>query len=313
MNTAELLLAIRRSGQLSPNDPNYTSAFLLEEAQQALIERFAEPITTLRQGYWLQTTTTTTATANTTGLYRLPPRAVVGGLEKLEVSLDGVSYYQCNILTHSQATGYESLVQGQPYAYTLNGDCVRLFPTPLGGYTVKFTYYLRPPMMITYVDTCKVVSSFFNVIVVNSNPALVGITTSTGMDIQDADGSHELALVDAPITSITGPDGSGNYTITLTGGTTGVPTGRVGVGDYARAPGQCVFPMLPQELHRPLADYTAATVLISKGDMEKGGTLASKAKSGIERVVQMAQPRVKGNGNFTFKRNSYLRSLRGPR
>lgn len=309
MNTAELLLAIRRTGQLQAADPNFPDAFLLEEAQQALIDRFAEPITTLRQGYWLQTSTTTTANANTTGLYRMPPRAVVAGLEKLEVSLDGTNWYQCNILTHFQATGYEQLPQGQPYAYTLNGDCVRLFPTPLGDYTIKFTYYLRPPTMITYASSCRITASFFNVLTVDTNPSGVGVTTSTGLDVQDADGSHELAVVGASIDSITG---AGPYTITLAGGTTGVPTGRVSVGDYVRQPDTCVFPMLPRELHRALADYTAATVLLSKGDMEKGSALAAKAKTSVERVVSMAQPRIK-TAPFTFRRNSYLRSLRGYR
>ena len=85
---------------------------------------------------------------------------------------------------------------------------------------------------------------------------------------------------------------------------------RISVGDYVRRPDQAVFPMLPKELHRPLCDYVAAMILVSKGDKEKAGILSQKAQSGIDRVVSMAQPRIR-NANFTWHSNYYIRNGRG--
>lgn len=307
MNTAEFIIAVRRSGQLSINDQAYTDAVILDEGTQALIERFAAPVSALRQGYWLHRSVQTTAASNTNGLYRLPPRAVVQGIELLEFSVDGTNFHPLNIKTQEQSMGYQDSQQSQPASYVLEGDCVRLIPAPVSGYTIRFRWYLRPPVLIPFVDVCKVSSVSANVIVVASNPSGVNVSTSTGLDIQDADGSHEVPVVGAAITSITG---AGPYTITLTDTT--IDTSRVSVGDYVRAPDQAVFPMLPRELHKPLADYVAAVILTSKGDAEKASNLAAKATNGIDRVVSMASPRNK-TGSFTWKRNSYLRASVGRR
>lgn len=302
MNTTEFITAVRRSGQLSVNDPSYTDAIILDEGTSAQIERFAEPVSKLRQGYWLHRSVQTTATSNTNGLYRLPARAVVQGLELLEFSTDGgLTYHSLNIKTQQQSLDYREGTQDIPHSYVLEGDCVRLIPAPPSGYNIRMRWYLRPPALIAFVDVCKVVSAVSNVIVVNSNPSAVGVTTSTGLDVQDADGSHEVPVVSAAITSITGV---GPYTITLTDTT--IDTSLVTVNDYVRQPDQAVFPMLPRELHRPLADYVAAVVLASKGDKDKSAVLAAKASNGIDRVVSMAQPRVK-NASFTWRSSSYLR------
>ncbi len=307
MNSTEIIDAVRRVGQISTQDPVYTDATILAEASQALIDRFAEPVSTLRQGYGLhQSEVVTDVLAN---FVRIPPRAVVQGLEKVEVSDDaGESYSPLNILTQAQATVFSPTQTGAPSHYTLEGDTIRLFPFPRStAFTIRFTYYLRSPELIAFADVCKVVSSFFTAITVTTNPATIGITTSTGIDIQNADGSHELAVVGAPVTSITG---AGPFVINLD---PDVPTGKVRAGDYVRLPGQAVYPMLPVELHRPLCDYVAAMIWASKGDKEKSGILSQKAENGINRVVSMAQPRNK-TGQFSFRRNnSFLRRSQSSR
>ena len=305
MNTTELVAQIRSTGQLSANDDAFTAALLLGRATQALWDRFARALTSLRQGYWLHRATTSTTAGN--ALYRLPVRAIAQGVEKLEISLDGTNFKELEILTQTQATdaSYTIAAQGQPWAFTLESDCVRLFPTPGGAYTLRFHYYLRPPVLTTYAATgiVAVVDVITRSIAVTSDPAALGITTDTGADIQHASGTHELSLVGGTITSIAGPV-LGFYTITFAVGT---DLSQVVFGDYIRVPDTAVFPMLPVELHRPLADYVAADALMSKGDKEKAGTIVGKCEAGIEGFVDMSRPRVK-NRPFTFKtRNTYLR------
>lgn len=301
MNSTELVSAVRLAGQLSTQDPTYTSTVILDEASQALIERFAEPVSKLRQGYWLHVQET--ATDVLANFVRIPPRALVQGLEKVEISEDnGANYKPLGILTQLQSGSLSPTEVGPPTHYTLEGDCIRLFPYPQStSYLIRFTYYLRPPALVAYAASCVVSSSFFYAITVNTNPSLLGITAGSTVDIQNADGSHELAVVGATVTSVTGV---GPYVINLD---TEVETGRVRAGDIVRPADQAVYPMLPKELHRPLADYVAAVILTSKGDAEKASNLANKANNGIERVVNMANPRNK-TGQFTWKSNSYLRN-----
>jgi hypothetical protein len=223
----------------------------------------------------------------------------VQGVELIEISTNGgANYHQLGLLTQTQSVGLNDTTQGTPHSYVLEGDCVRLLPAPNSALTIRFRWYLRPPALIAFTDTCKVVSVASNVITVSSSPATEGITTSTGLDVQDADGSHEVVVVGAAITSIAG------NVITLTD--TSIFTGRVGVGDFVRQPDQAVFPMLVRELHRPLADYVAGVIRASKGDRDKSALLTQKAENGINRVVSAAQPRVK-NAPFSWRRNSYLR------
>ncbi len=307
MNTSEFILGVRRSGQLSANDPAYTDTVILEEGSQALVDRFAEPVSKLRQGYWLHRSVQTTSASNTNGLYRMPARAVVQGLELLEISTDGgLTYHSLNIKTQQQSLEYQEGVPGLTHSYVLEGDCVRLIPAPPAGYSIRMRWYLRPPALIAFVDVCKIVSAEGFDIVVSSDPAAVGITTSTGFDIQDADGSHEVPIVSQSASSIAAI-GGGQFAINTL---EEMDVTRISVGDYVRRPDQAVFPMLPKELHRPLCDYVAAMILVSKGDKEKAGILSQKAQSGIDRVVSMAQPRIR-NANFTWHSNSYLRNGRG--
>lgn len=307
MDSLALINATRTAGQLQTFDPVYTNTEILRQLTLALINRFADPVSRLRQGYWVQKSITTAGTSNTTGLYRLPARSVVQGLEKLEVSNNGgAGWWGLSIITQPQATG--NFGSGNPGAYALEADCVRVYPTPTGNFDMRFTYYLRPPELITYVNTCRVVSTTSTQVVTSSDPTAVSIAASSGCDIQNSDGSHELAVVGEPFV-LTGPS-LGLYTLTFP---SSVDLSRVRVGDYVRAPDQAVFPMLPREFHQALCDYTAAVIWASKGDFEKSRQLNGKAEADIGRAISMAQPRIKSAPfNFTNP-NSFLRRNLGRR
>lgn len=302
MNTTEFIAAVRQSGQLSSQDPVYTNAAILSEGTQALWDRFAAAVQQCRQGYWLHTATTTTS--STQLFYKIPANTLVQGLEKLELSVDGTNYYELSILTQPQATPFVGVPAGIPTHFTLESDQIRLWPGPADAYTLRFTFYLRPPELMVYENECKVVSLTSSTVVVDTDPAALSIpiTTSTGFYIQNYNGSFEVPCFDGVVSSISG---SGPYTINVSGSYTG--GSRIQVGDYVRPAGYGVFPMLPLELHRPLADYTAAMILLTKGDQQRGAVLSQKADSGINRFVDMAVSRVKAKPYTWRNRNSFLR------
>lgn len=302
MNTSELIDTVRRTGQLSPNDPVYTAAAILEEATQALRDRFAAPIQQTRQGFWLKESSLSTTSG--TAFYKIPAKTIVQGLEKVEISSNGTQYHELSILTQPQATPFVGLANGIPTHFTLESDHVRLWPTPDSStYTVRFVFYLQPPTLMTYEAECRVTSTTATTVVVDTNPAslAIPITTSTGFYVQNYDGTHEIACFDGVVSSITG---AGPYTLTGTF----TNRERIQVGDYVRPAGYAVFPVLPQELMRPLADYVAGMILVSKGDKEKGGNLSQKAQAGVDRFVEMAVSRVKTRPFVWRRRNSFLRN-----
>lgn len=299
MNATELLARIRQVGQISTNDEDWTSAEILIEAQQGLIERFSQPLQSTRSGYGLHRKTSSTV-ANQSS-YQIPPRAVVGGLEKLEISSDGgVSYHEMPILTDSQATDYSGYGIGEPFAFSLESDRVVLYPTPSSAsYTLKFSYYLRPSSLVT-----TVANGIVNSVSIISGVPTLGVATmpaglggSGTLDCIHTLGSFELSLV--------GESYNAAFGLVIFGSS--VDISRVNVGDVVRVTETSDYIPLPFELHRALADYTAAVILAAKGDFDKAKILNGKTDTAIARFVDMALPRVKDRP-FVFKsRNSYLR------
>lgn len=306
MNSTDLVTTTRRTAQLSPNDTSYTSALILDELSNALFDRFAEPLKSLRQGYWKKYQVS--ALVAGTNFYQFPNRAVAQGLEYVEISHNaGASYTPINILTDTQATEYTNLTAGQPNFYVLEADGIRLIPTPAAsGQLLRMTYLLRPPTLIEHGLNTRVVT-VDNVtkvlLVTGGDPATFGIGIGTKVDIQHFNGSHEVCVIDARVTaSAVAP--LTFYTLTLAAGT---DLSRVAAGDYLRPAGTACFPALPQELHRALCDYAGAMIMVSKGDFEKAQLLSVKAEAGVKRVISMMQPRVAANPFVWKNTNSYLR------
>lgn len=301
MNSTELITVVRRTAQLSANDPNYTDSLILEELSHALVDKFAGPIKHLRQGYWKQYIVRTCTAGESFVL--IPHRAIVQGLELVELSTDGTNYQPLNILTDTQAQDFNNDGAGTPHSYWLEASGIHLVPAPVAAYSVRMRYLLRPPRLTTYSATPAVISvspSTYQ-ITVNADPSVL-VSVNGFADLQRPNGSHEITWADARVASYSGV--SSPYTVTFY---TGTDLTKVSAGDLFTATDTSKYPMLPREMHRALCDYVGAMILVSKGDLEKANPLSQKAESGLKRAIDMMQPRV-GNAPFTWKnKNSYLR------
>lgn len=305
MNASELVTVVRRTAQLSPNDPNYTDSLILEELTHALIDKFADPIKGLRQGHWKHYVIRTTAAGDPFVL--IPHRAITQGLELVEISGDGgLSYSPLTILTDTQAQDQNNRGPGQPSMYWLEASGLHLVPTPDAAYRVRMRYLLRPPRLIPFISPSPIVLSVSPEtyqITVNTDPSIL-VPINGFADLQRPNGSHELSWADCQVRAYAGVD-PGPFTVTFdTGGT---DLSKVSTGDLFTAAHTVKYPMLPQELHRALCDYTGSMILLSKGDTDKAQMLSQKSEAEIKRAVDMMQPRV-GNAPFLFiNKNSYLR------
>ena len=299
MDTSAFLSQVRRAVQLDSNDETYPAADILTEATQALYERFAQPMQAIQQGYGVQRKTTALVVGQ--ARYRMPPRAVVQGLQKLEVSgNNGLDWYQLRILTPSDETYASSTTGNGPSHFALEGDTVRIYPTPQTAWLLRMTYYIRPSQLVAARTGGIVSSATSGTIVVTNSTVPTNMSTSGYLDVIHTTGCNEIVLADVPYTW------PGGTTITLTLDT-GQDTAMILAGDVVRAADETDYVPLPIEMHQALVSFTSATILLNKGDKEKAAQYVSKAESAIKRVIDAAVPRVKTQPFYLRTRNTYLR------
>jgi len=298
MNTTELEEALRRSAYIGTATafPNFTQQVLLSEMTDKLQTVFEDIVVKARAGYWLQNTITTTVAGQSR--YRVPPRAVVGGLEKVEIAESATGpWMKIAEVPASIEQDYRQNNAGTPWVFTMAGDAVDVIPTPPAGMRLRLTYYIRPSQLIPVqpvgvtAGVITAVNTTARTIVVTALPSSYASGTFTAfvapgtytIDVVSATGWHELQLA--------------SETATLAGTTftctTGGDMSRIAVGDYVRAADQSEWPCLPDDFHRCLADATAVKILIELNLVEKSAVLAANNGNDLQRFKSLLVPRVK--------------------
>lgn len=278
----------------------YTALVMMRELNDKLQSVFEDIVVKARAGYWVHETIFPTI-ANR-GRYRLPPRAVVGGLEKLELAQTTAGpYVKLDEVPLAIAQRYESFSGGTPCVFTIQGDQVELLPAPTSVWSMRMTYYIRPSRLAISQSSTQggdgadrgritAVNTVARTLVVNAIPFDQSLTVPAALtsglqtiDVVHPDGWHELSLVGAPQTLAT-------LTFTV-GGTDDM--GDIQVGDYVRVADQTDWPCLPDDFHRTLADATAIKILLEMNIVEKATSLAANNGADLQRFRALLLPRVK--------------------
>lgn len=307
MNTADFLERCRQSGTLPSNTENWDDNAILAEGTEGLRTTFAEEIVNTGGGYWrVQQVTAFTPGVNE---YRIPPRAIVQGLQKLEVSTDnGVHWKLMKVATLGSDGLYESNRTGEPTHFSHYGDYVRVFPTPsTSQYKFRMTFYLSPSKLVPTVATGVVVSAPDSTTIrVSGNPSFLSVSGGL-LDVVNTSGTNEVVLFDVPYSTFASA-GGGNYDITITGG---VSLSKLAAGQVVRVADTTDQIPLPRELHNTFAVYTVACVLEDLGDTEQATRLNDRAARGLRRIIDLAIPRDKAHPQRIKPRNSWLRRNAG--
>jgi hypothetical protein len=307
MDTSTFLDKVRDIIQLPPSDEDWTDTRILLEGTQALYDRFTQPIQVLRSGYWLHRTSITLTQGQS--FYSMPPRAIVQGLEKIELSTDqGVTWYPLNILTDFETFDYVNSTQlGQPQWFSLEANGVTLYPTPSSGFVLRMSYYLRPSQLMAANAGGVIMTINATSFIVAGDPTGMLTTIPGVMDIVNTGGCAEVAVPDFAFTAITAL-GANLWRIDFASGT---DVSRVAIGMVVRPSDQSDQLPLPQEMHNALVSWVGAVILAEKGDLEKAAVFSGKAENIISRVVDMATPRIKTRPYVFKTRNTYLRRRLG--
>ena len=305
MDDAALILATRLAARIATTHPDYTDDRVRQELTDALRTVFGEPIKSTGNGYGQQLHETPVTSGRE--VYRIPPRAMVGGLVTVEAQDDAGDVRQMFEVT--QRDHAEQIQDpGEPLGFVDNADQLRLVPTPsVSNWILRQWYKLRASLIvqnqtageITAVDAAALTVDI-NAVPFDRITAAV-IATNDRVDIVAPDGSHELHLVEISITLA-------GFTITFPAGT---DMTRIEVGDFVRARDQSEFPtMLPQEFHRTLADAAAVVILTDMGTSQKAAALAQKVQADVERMVEAMEPRVRDLATPFKPRYGPLRAFR---
>lgn len=307
MRSDELITEIITRAFIPDADDDFTSARILKEANAVLPTVFSQMIVDSRCGYYLDDIIgTTTASIRR---YRIPGRAIMGGLEKVEIANSNNEFIPLTEVTTYDAGqlegSYTSPQLGFPRWYMMAGDQVHFYPCPDTAYAYRFRYYRRPNRLVSQQSSTlnsgtvrgqvTAVNTTARTVTVNVVPydmeAVSGgvltpaaITSgSCKIDIIHPDGWHELALTNATQTL-------SSTTFTIAGSAT---MEKIEVGDYVRAAEQSDWPQLPDDFHATLVDATAIQILTTKSMQDKAAGLAQKMGSDLQRFKALLSPRVK--------------------
>ena len=301
MNDAALIKATRLAARIASTHPDYTDDRIREELTDALRTVFGEPIKSTGNGYGQQLFETPMTSGRE--VYRIPPRAMVGGLVTVEAQDDAGDVRQMFEVT--QRDHAEQIQDpGEPLGFVDNADQLRLVPTPsVSDWILRQWSKLRASQIVE-AQTKGIITQITPTIQINLVPddQINNIQLNDGekVDIVAPDGSHELHLVETAAV----------YTADVTF-PAGTDTSRIEVGDLLRAADQSEFPtMLPQEFHRTLADAAAVVILTDIGTMQKAAALAAKVQADVGRMVEAMEPRVRDLATPFKPRYGVLRAFR---
>ena len=313
MRSDELLSRLRKSAFIGNADAyiEYPDSELYNELNDRLRSVFSDAIISARSGYWLQTV----VAGSFVGGSRMPSRAVVGGLESVELLYNG-SYVPLEELTPLEAAAWTS--PGTPWAYWCGNETITLVPQPPSSVTLRFRYYSRPSLLVTSQSSTQggagadrgritSVTPSTRVAVVNAVPwdyslnSPAAITTGAVVDVVRPTGWFTPTLVNAGAT-VSG------LNITLNAFLTDDEfSDYVRVGDYVRVAEQTDWPALPQDFHRMLADAAAVNVLREMDLMDKADILSTAASADFQRFAKLIQPRVKSRPKKIRQRPYWMR------
>lgn len=276
---------------LSDADDVFTDARLRQELTDAIMTLFQRDVATTRCGYWRKIYET--ATTSGRARYRLPPRAIVGSVESIDIAEGG---------------GLRFEFQGDQIVFINEGGAEQV---PEAGLTLRLRYLLRPSQIVEEQTAGRVTAVDINsrVVTVNSLPVnrvtTATVATADRLDIVHPNGWHELAVVDLAVT-VAGL----NITFPSTADLSDVE-----VGDFVRAADQTDWPCLPVDFHRTLVDAVCVPALRSKNMLQKASAYIDKVEADLVRFKDLLQPRIKDAPPPIVPRFGVLRGSRrrGPR
>lgn len=245
--TADLLIEdVQDLAALPEDDERFSDAKILKFADLITFSRIL-PDLKRHRGSFLSFDKDCAVTA--TGRYRIPPRAVMGGLIDVKL-ISGTSSEQeepVDIISEHDVKN-RTLSPGWSRAAFLKGNSVYTLPQSISGYTyLRLTYMLRPSKLVLVEDAAVITAINTGTNTVTCTNVPTGFT-GHAIDIVRALPQAEVLAMDQTASIVTGALGTLQFS--------SLPTD-IEVGDYCAISGESPIVLLPRELSVVLAQETA--------------------------------------------------------
>ena len=293
---AGLLAEIRRRGRVPADDPDYTDANLLLEADAQLNEVFVPLILRTRADYYMRYEDQTLV-ANQQA-YSIPYRSSASLIRQV-IWIDSASCEsELQPVPPTDAAQWATTT-GTPVYYAIRDDQIIVMPAPNAAVgTLRVWYEYRPAKIVS--------SGYFTVQSVSSTDvvltASVTWTAASRYDFIKGKPPFALLSVDAD------PTGTGTSAT--------VPfasiASRIEAGDYMCLPGESPVPQLPAELQSALALAVVAEVLLQYSPDESVIRISQLEKV-LSEWGSVLAPRQRGRSIKVVNRNSAMRRSRTSR
>lgn len=250
-------------------------------------------------GRWAATAADVSVTAGR-ATYRIPSRAWAGSIDQVSLIDAQGNEIPLVYVDRSEVALWSSASLWSDPRYTLEGDAIRLLPTPAdSAYSLRVRYIRRPSRLVTVSSAALISAVGASALTVASYPAG---WSSLNVDVVRGEHHADPLEDDVTVTASAGTTltrGSGSF---ATSGTLGISA-----GDYACEAGTtCVLPV-PSVAVRYLVDLTAYDVCTDLADSEGAAEIARTLEMRRKRMEE-ALARRSRTAPKVIARHSPLRS-----
>jgi len=282
--------------------PNYQPRFsqsdilaLANEEQQSMI---VPMIVALREEFFVFRETLSIAAGLES--FRIPERAIGRTLREIQYRNEtgGTLVYDLPRISIEDSYRFTNLGTGTPNGFMIEGDSIRLLPTPSSdGEAVLYTLR-RPSDLVLSTRTATVTAVGTNTITLSKVPS--NLTIGSKIDITDSIPSFPLIYKDLTITNITG-------LVLTVSGFTGTALASVDVNDVVSTALETSIIQMPSEASIVLVHATAERVLEALSIPDQMKIAEEKLQQKIRACREILSPRVEGSTPKVIQRDGLLR------
>lgn len=243
--------------------------------------------------------------------FELPPLCIADSICSVRwVNSEGTREYPLALIEeHQQHTIDNPDGEGDPIAYALLANRIRVYPQPTGGGLIRFTYQMRHPALIS--DSTSTSGTISSIADAGSGYTTFNLTASTPFAVGDyVDVVSNQYPYRALFTSLyCGTSGASAVQLY-------VPytylSGLTLSGVRLLKAGQSPYVHYPLEFRSCVTARVAASVLKDIGDLTGMQANAAFAQEELSRILGMLSPRVKKDRPRAVNHFSHMRSgMRG--
>lgn len=294
--------SVKKRTLMPVSQNTFDNAAILLALNETLIDTIVPEILGVRENFF-QASKTDSLVANVPYM-ALPPRAIGNALKAAFLVDSAGNKKPLNTKKVEEQDMYTST--GEPEGFYIEGDEVRLVPTPSSSVlSLEQLYFQRPNELVLTEECAKItgISSVGGTTTFTVNTDLTAdLSVGSKVDFLSTASPFLLWAKDVAITAIT----STTIAVATTGVDNEVGTVEPQVDDYICPKQKANYAQIPGELHPWLCQETGCFILEALGHMDKLQAARAKADRMKSKAMKMIASRVEVSPEVVVNRYGFL-------